>query len=109
MTEHYPQLLVQEKRRATVYAGAVIVCLFTPFLLLLVFANDWSNFAGGIALGIILAVVAAKLVRRITRLSCPRCQARQLQERYSAAKDSKDVAHLCANCGAHFLNGTLQE
>jgi hypothetical protein len=109
MTEHYPQLLKQEKRRAAAYAWSVVIGLFTPFFLLLAFANDWSNFAGGIALGIVLAVIAAKLVRRFMRVSCPRCADTHMQENYYGGKGSKDVAHTCNNCGAYFDNGTLQK
>ena len=109
MAEYYPQLLKQEKRRASAYAWSAIVGLFTPFLLLLIFAPDWSNFAGGIALGIILAVLAAKLVRRFMRVSCPRCAAKQMQENYYGSKNARGVVHICGNCDAHYDNGTLQE
>ena len=98
----------QEKRRGSVFAYTVIICLFTPFILLLVFAQDWSNFAGGIALGIILAVIAAKLVRRFFRIRCPRCGSNNIQENYYGGKGSHNVAHTCASCGARYDNGLLQ-
>jgi hypothetical protein len=108
MSEQYPELLRQEKRRASAFAGAVIICLFTPFILLLVFAKDWSNFAGGIALGIILAVIAGKLVRRFVRVSCPGCGSKNIKANYHGGKGSRDVAHCCNNCGASYNNGLLQ-
>jgi hypothetical protein len=109
MSEQYPGLLKQEKRRGNVFAGTVIICLFTPFILLLVFAQDWSNFAGGIALGIILAVIAAKLVRRFFRIRCPRCGSKNIQENYYGGKGSSDVAHTCTSCGARYNNGIQQQ
>ena len=78
------------------------------FLLLLIFADDWSYFFGGIALGILLAVIAAKIVKRFFRVICPRCQAGNLRENYYGGRHSKDVAHTCESCGARFDNGTLQ-
>jgi hypothetical protein len=87
----------------------VMVCLFTPFLLLLVFAKDWSNFAGGIALGIILATIAGKLIGRFVRVCCPKCGSKNVRENYYGGKGSQDVAHTCNDCSAQFDNGTLQE
>ena len=108
MSQDYPEILRQEKRRAGWYAGSVIVCLFTPFILLLIFAKDWSNFFGGIALGIILAVIAAKLIKRFVRVTCPLCKSGSLRENYYGGRHSKDVAHTCESCGARYDNGTLQ-
>ena len=107
MPSHYPEVIEQENRRARLFIGAVMVCLFAPFLLLLAFANDWSNFGGGIALGIILAVVAGKLVKRFVRVRCPQCSG-VLQEDYYGGKGSRHVAHTCTACGARYDNGTLK-
>ena len=106
MSEHFPEILLQEKRRARFFAGSVIICLFTPFLLLLIFADDWSNFAGGIVFGILLAIVAAKTVKRLVRVRCPKCHSDRMSEEYYGG--GGQVKHTCQNCGALFDNGTLR-
>jgi membrane protein implicated in regulation of membrane protease activity len=109
LNKQYPELLLEEKRRGLAYVWSIMVCLFTPFGLWLIFGKDWSFFAGAIVLGFILSVIAAKMIRRYLRVCCPLCGSNQMHENYYGGRGSKDVAHTCESCGARFDNGTLQD
>jgi hypothetical protein len=81
----------------------------TPIVSLALFGKDWTSIAGAVVLGIIAAILAARLVRAFIKVNCPICGSNDIRENYYGGRGSDDVTHTCNACGRQYDCGVLRD